>query len=240
MPKQVGDPRRVRRFVERLLMESDRERVGSGSGGMCRVANASTALESMPPLRNMPSGTSLMRRRRTACDRSARNSSPSAGSSPGRKIVARLDPELPVSLAANSTGPDVDCSSSDLPGSFAHTAVERSAAPGCSCRRNISAGPRVERPARCTDADSSAVSSLREGEECRHWRYSRAASSRSDRARGRGAAPSIVDRKREHAVQPLGKSLAPLLVAVDQHFGVRMIARRRRWPRDTSSSRSST
>ena len=51
------------------------EKVLTAPAGSASTIIATTELESMPPLRNAPSGTSLTRRRRTASRKRLRNSS---------------------------------------------------------------------------------------------------------------------------------------------------------------------
>ena len=55
-------------LVEARLIEADGERLDRRAGDWLR-GKRQTALESIPPLRNTPSGTSLISRRVTACDR---------------------------------------------------------------------------------------------------------------------------------------------------------------------------
>ena len=70
----LGDTARVPRLVEAAVAEADRERLDALAGSASAII-ATTELESMPPLRKAPSGTSLTSRRRTASRRRARSAS---------------------------------------------------------------------------------------------------------------------------------------------------------------------
>ena len=56
--ERLRDFARVRELVEAVLGEADRERLDRRPGCLAAIV-ATTALESMPPLRNAPTGTSL-------------------------------------------------------------------------------------------------------------------------------------------------------------------------------------
>ena len=58
VPNALGDLARVRELVEPGFGEADRERLHAGPAAGAAIV-ATTALESMPPLRNAPTGTSL-------------------------------------------------------------------------------------------------------------------------------------------------------------------------------------